>query len=93
MPEFFNEPTRTIMSDDRAVLLSFDPNTRSGFIYYIESGTWSITAPVDFVTWAMLVRASGHVVSDSNDSRQWFKACQPNLACARIIDFPGHSRH
>ncbi len=92
-PEFFCDPAHTIMDDARGALLSYDPTTRAGFIYYVESHTWSITAPVDFITWALLVKASGHTVSDSEDSRRWFKACQPTPASANIIDFPGGTRH
>ena len=87
-PEFFNKPEHTIMSDDGAALISYDTATCAGFVYHVATESWSISAPVDFTTFALLVRMSGYTVSDSEDTRRWFQTCSPNPAGANVVDFP-----
>lgn len=92
-PDFFRDPKHSIMSDDGAALLSYDATTRSGFVYHIESKAWSISAPIDFTTWALLVRMTGYTVSDCEDARRWFRACCPNPAGDNVVDFISATRH
>ena len=92
-PEFFNNPAHSIMTDDGTALLSYDADTCSGFVYHIDTGAWSINAPVDFNTWAFLVRMTGYAVSDTEDARRWFRACSPNPQGDNVVDFPGSVRH
>lgn len=91
--EFFAEAKHSIMSDDGTALLSYDTGTCSGFIYYITDKAWSIMSPVDFHTWALLVRAAGFTVSDCEDARRWFRACCPHPSGANVLDFPGRTSH
>lgn len=92
-PDVFSDPSRSIMSMDGRALLTYDPITRSGFIYHIESEVWFIQAPVDFVQFAFLARASGYSINAGEDAQRWLRACSPNAAGGNVVDFPGHVRH
>lgn len=74
-PEFFRDPNHTILTADGSALLTYDPATQAGFIYYLESKVWTIVAPVDFATFALHASASGHNVQAGEDAGRWFLAC------------------
>jgi hypothetical protein len=72
---FFNDPDCTILTVDGDSLLSYDPVTRSAFVYSIVAQRWSITAPCDFAFFAGLVAIAGHRLADCDDTRRWMAAC------------------
>jgi hypothetical protein len=74
-PAFFSTADYTIRTSDGSALVSYDPETRAGFVYTVSAGVWSISAPIAFLEFAALVAAAGYVVSDSPDARRWFAAC------------------
>lgn len=92
-PAFFAEAQHSILTQDGSALLTYDPRTRSGFIYYIESGLWTILAPVDFVTFALHARLAGHTIGDSQDVARWLRACSPNPAGGNVVDLHAMTRH
>ncbi|MFD1069945.1 hypothetical protein ACFQ2D_08370 [Luteimonas composti] len=74
-PEFFARAEHSIITRDGAAILTFDPSTRSGFIYQVATGAWLISSPVSFGEFALLVVGSGYAVDDSEDARRWLRAC------------------
>lgn len=92
-PEIFNDPSRSIMSADGRGLLTYDPATRSGFIYDLESKVWLIQAPVDFLHFALVARSGGYTINDGEDATRWLRACSPNAAGENVVDFPASTRH
>lgn len=74
-PEFFRDPARTVGTACGSALVSYDPQTRAGFLYVIEEGVWSIAAPVDFPVFAALVRSAGYVLPESQLVRAWVGRC------------------
>lgn len=91
--EFFADARHSIMSDDGSALLSYDAATHTGFIYGVTTETWTISTPVDFATWALLVRSAGLTISDSADSRRWYRAVCPHPAGGSVVDFPTQATH
>ena len=57
-PEFFRTAEHSILTADGSALLAYDPETRAGFIYSMTTGTWSITAPIAFPAFAVIVAGS-----------------------------------
>lgn len=76
-PALFNDPRHTILSACGGALLTYDPATRAGFIYLIESGRWHITAPVEFDVFASIIAAAEFRIADGDDARRWLAACMP----------------
>lgn len=74
-PDVFSDASHTIMTAERNALLTYDPATRSGFVYCIGSGVWCIWAPVDFLQFAIFARASGYTINEGEDARRWMQAC------------------
>ncbi len=91
--EFFAQAQHSIRTQDGSALLTYDPQTRSGFVYYIETGQWTICAPVDFVTFALHARMAGHTIGDSPDVARWLRACSPNPAGGTVVDLHPLTRH
>lgn len=81
-PELFNDPERTILTDCGGALLTYDPATRSAFIYSFETCRWNITAPVDFEVFASIVALAGYRVRDTEDARRWVESCMHGPAGA-----------
>lgn len=73
--EFFQAPEHTILSADGKALLSYDSATSSGFVYYLDTRSWSITAPVSFDAWATLAAAAGLAIPPGADAARWIRAC------------------
>ena len=92
-PDVFRDPARTIMTAEGKALLTYDPVTRSGFIYEIESRTWFIQAPVDFLQFALVARLSGHTVADTDDARVWLQACRSDFATHGSSLVPAGTKH
>lgn len=94
-PGFFRNPRHSIATEGGGSLLTYDPETRAGFIYHRATGTWQITAPVAFETWVTLVHAMGLAIGDSEDARRWIRACSPHPAGDNVVDLvpPSRSRH
>jgi hypothetical protein len=89
----FSDPSRTIMSAEGAALLTYDPGTRSGFIYRFEGEVWLIHAPVDFLQFVVLARLHGYTINDGEDARRWLDACSPNAHGENVVAFPQGKRH
>lgn len=92
-PEFFSEPSHTIRTADGSALLSYDPDTRAGFVYYLTTGVWTISAPVDFTTFALHARLSGHVLIDSDDAKRWMSACGKKESDTKTLPVTTETRH
>lgn len=91
-PEFFARAENSIITRDGAAILTFDPSTRSGFIYRVATGSWLISSPVSFGEFALLVVGSGYSVDDSEDARRWLRACEAEPGCVPPGKPPG-TRH
>jgi len=74
--EFFAKAEHSIAARGGAAILTYDPATRAGFIYQVDSASWLISAPVSFGEFAMLAAGSGYSVDDSEDARRWLRACE-----------------
>ena len=92
-PDTFRDPTRTLLTAEGKALLTYDPVTRSGFIYEIESGIWFIQAPVDFLRFALVARLSGHTIADSEDARVWLQSCRSDDPTPGDTMAPAGTRH
>ena len=92
-PDTFRDPTKTLLSAEGKALLTYDPVTRSGFIYDIETGIWFIQAPVDFLQFALVARMSGHTIADSDDARIWLQSCRNNDPAHCGNAAPAGTRH
>lgn len=92
-PDVFKDPSRTLLTAEGKALLTYDPATRSGFIYEIESGVWFIQAPVDFLQFAVVARMSGHTIAESDDARIWLRACQGSTHQQECSAAPAGTRH
>ena len=92
-PDIFKDPTRTLLTAEGKALLTYDPGTRSGFIYEIESGVWFIQAPVDFLQFALVARMSGHTITDSEDARLWIQSCSGAMTAHVASSRPCGTRH
>jgi hypothetical protein len=90
--EFLSSPEYSIRSDCGRVLISYDPITRTGFVYRLAEQVWTIVTPIDFNAFDQLVRQGGYSVTDSADARRWRAACDPG-APNNVIPLPDKTRH
>lgn len=90
--EFLSNPAFSIRSDCGRALVSYDPMTRTGFVYHLAEEVWSIITPIDFKAFAQSLQHSGHAVTDSADARRWRAACDPG-ASSNVIALTGKTRH
>ena len=81
-PDFFACAENSIMTADGSAILSYDPSTCSGFVYYIADRVWTISAPIDFVTFALQARLAGHAIDEGEATRRWLAACFPSRGTA-----------
>lgn len=82
LPEtsFFTDPERSIMTSDARALLSYDPQTRAGFVYVIDKRQWFISAPIEFPDFARICAHSGYTIGSSDDAKRWLRVCSAALA-------------
>lgn len=79
-PAFFRDSERTMATSDGGALVSYDPETRAGFLYVVAEGFWSISAPVDFPMFAALLDASGYSFPATPEVRAWVDRCLAGAA-------------
>lgn len=79
-PTFFRDPERTVATSDGGALVSYDPDTRAGFLYVVAERLWSISAPIDFPMFAALLNASGHSLPATPEVRAWVDRCLAGTA-------------
>lgn len=79
-PAFFRDPERTVATSGGGALVSYDPETRAGFVYVIAEGLWSISAPIDFPMFAALLNVSGHRLPATPEVRAWVDRCLAGAA-------------
>lgn len=89
--EFFRDANHSIKTADGSALLSYDPATRAGFIYYLESCLWVIAAPVDFAVFALQASALGLSIEEGEDAARWFDACSCTPRAPAMA--PASTRH
>ena len=79
-PAFFRNPERTMATSDGVALVTYDPETRAGFLYVVADGLWSISAPIDFPVFAALLDASGYSFPATPAVRAWVDRCLAGAA-------------
>jgi len=90
--EFLSDPSYSIRSDCGRALVSYDPMTRTGFVYHLAEQVWSIVTPLDFKDFLASLQQEGHAITDSADARRWRAACDPE-ATSNVITLHGKTRH
>ena len=74
-PNSLNDPSKSILTEDGRVLVIYDSNTLSGFVYVVELGRWNITAPIAFLDFAVLLPQLGVNLPATEMTRAWIDTC------------------
>ena len=90
--EFLSNAAYSIRSNCGRALISYDPITRSGFVYRLAEQVWTIVTPIDFNAFDQLVQQGGYSVTDSADARRWRAACDRG-APSNVIPLLDKTRH
>lgn len=92
-PAFFGTPDHSILTLCGGAILTYDPATRSGFIYHIGQKNWFIAAPIDFKEFTGLVVAGGWRIADGDDTQRWLRACDVRPAGSNVLSFHDRATH
>ena len=82
MPSVFSDGLNSILTADRETVLTYDPATRSGFVYAIRREFWSISAPIEFSEFYALLLHAGYELLAGEDAQRWLRACGGSAARA-----------
>ncbi|GGA70675.1 hypothetical protein GCM10011521_05960 [Arenimonas soli] len=74
-PEFFADEEKTILTADRRAFLSFDSESNTGIILFVETGQWLIRSPIAFVDFAVYAHDAGLLLAEGEESTRWARAC------------------
>ena len=70
-PEWLSVPDRTIMDTSGTVLVTYDPQTRTGGVYRIEAGLWLLNGPLSLAEFAAGLPAMKLALPDGHDLQLW----------------------
>lgn len=73
-PGVFSDPNRTIRTDGGDAAITFDPGTLTGVVYIADLGKWTITTPVSFEEFVLMVTAAGWPIAETPANVRWYEA-------------------
>jgi hypothetical protein len=76
---FFESADNSILTADGSSLLMYDPATQTGLVYGIQSALWTVTGPIAFAEFALMMAGAGLVLTAGDDARRWFDTCSAEL--------------